>query len=76
MTTADGVCRIRATRPGGTVKVSRFILAERSVFSIILILLVVFAVLSLLLAAWTLFFQSYIYSEPIGALYWLSLIHI
>jgi hypothetical protein len=40
------------------------------VFSIILILLVVFAVLSLLLAAWTLFFQNYIYSEPIGALYW------
>jgi hypothetical protein len=40
------------------------------VFSIILILFVVFAVLSLLLAAWTLFFQAYIYSEPIGAIYW------
>jgi hypothetical protein len=40
------------------------------VLSLILILLVVFVVLSLLLAAWTLFFQGYIYSEPVGAIYW------
>jgi len=40
------------------------------VFSLVLILLVVFAVLSLLLAAWTLFFQGYIYSEPVEAIYW------
>ncbi|MHB1424258.1 MAG: hypothetical protein ACYC3I_13875 [Gemmataceae bacterium] len=39
-------------------------------FSLFLILLVVFAVLSLLLAAWTLFFQGYIYSEPVEAIYW------
>ncbi len=39
-------------------------------FSLVLILLVVFAVLSLLLAAWTLFFQGYIYSEPVEAIYW------
>ena len=38
--------------------------------SLFLILLVVFVVLSLLLAAWTLFFQSYIYSEPVEAIYW------
>jgi hypothetical protein len=35
-----------------------------------LTLFVVFAVLSLLLAAWTLFFQGYIYSEPVSAIYW------
>jgi hypothetical protein len=40
------------------------------VFSLIVILLVVFAGLSLLLAAWTLFFQGYIYSEPVEAIYW------
>ena len=39
-------------------------------FSLVLIVLVVFAVLSLLLAAWTLFFQGYIYSEPVEAIYW------
>lgn len=39
-------------------------------FSLVLILLVVFAVLSLVLAAWTLFFQGYIYSEPAEAIYW------
>lgn len=38
--------------------------------NLVLILLVVFVVLGLLLAAWTLFFQSYIYSEPISAIYW------
>ncbi len=38
--------------------------------SLVLIVLVVFAVLSLLLAAWTLFFQGYIYSEPVEAIYW------
>lgn len=38
--------------------------------SLVLIVLVVFAVLSLLLAAWTLFFQGYIYSEPAEAIYW------
>lgn len=39
-------------------------------FSLLLTLLVVFAVLSLLLAAWTLFFQGYIYNEPVEAIYW------
>ena len=38
--------------------------------SLILILLVVWLVLSGLLAAWTLWFQGYIYSEPAGELYW------
>ncbi|HZV07991.1 MAG TPA: hypothetical protein VE999_23105 [Gemmataceae bacterium] len=38
--------------------------------SLVLIVLVVFVVLSLLLAAWTLFFQGYIYSEPAEAIYW------
>jgi hypothetical protein len=37
---------------------------------LVLTLLVVFVVLSLLLAAWTLFFQGYIYSEPVEAIYW------
>jgi hypothetical protein len=45
-------------------------IAEDFVSSLILILLVVFVVLSLLLAAWTLFFQGYIYSEPAEAIYW------
>ena len=49
---------------------TEFILAEWRVLSLILILLVVFVVLSLLLAAWTLFFQGYIYSEPVSAIYW------
>jgi hypothetical protein len=40
------------------------------VLSLFLILLVVFVVLSLLLAAWTLFFQGYIYNEPVSAIYW------
>jgi hypothetical protein len=40
------------------------------VLSLVLIVLVVFVVLSLLLAAWTLFFQGYIYSEPAEAIYW------
>ncbi len=40
------------------------------VLSILLVLFVVFVVLALLLAAWTLFFQSYIYSEPVEAIYW------
>ena len=39
-------------------------------FTLVLIVFVVFAVLSLLLAAWTLFFQGYIYSEPVAAIYW------
>lgn len=38
--------------------------------SLILIVLVVWVALSLLLAAWTLFFQGYIYSEPVQAIYW------
>ncbi len=38
--------------------------------TLVAIVLVVFAVLSLLLAAWTLFFQGYIYSEPAEAIYW------
>jgi len=40
------------------------------VLSLILILLVVWLLLGLLLAAWTLFFQGYIYSEPVSAIYW------
>jgi hypothetical protein len=40
------------------------------VSSLVAIFLVVFVVLSLLLAAWTLFFQAYIYSEPVEAIYW------
>lgn len=38
--------------------------------SLVAIFLVVFVVLSLLLAAWTLFFQGYIYTEPVEAIYW------
>lgn len=38
--------------------------------SLVLIVVVVLVVLSLLLAAWTLFFQSYIYNEPVEAIYW------
>ncbi len=38
--------------------------------SLILIVLVVWVLLGLLLAAWTLFFQGYIYSEPVSAIYW------
>jgi hypothetical protein len=38
--------------------------------SLVAIFVVVFVVLSLLLAAWTLFFQAYIYSEPVEAIYW------
>jgi len=40
------------------------------VLSLILIMLVVWLLLGLLLAAWTLFFQGYIYSEPVSAIYW------
>jgi hypothetical protein len=46
------------------------LVAEWCVPTLIAILLVVFVVLSLLLAAWTLFFQGYIYSEPVEAIYW------
>jgi hypothetical protein len=46
------------------------LLAEGFVGTLVLIVLVVFAVLSLLLAAWTTFFQGYIYSEPVEAIYW------
>lgn len=40
------------------------------VLSLFLMMLVVFVVLSLLLAAWTMFFQGYIYNEPAEAIYW------
>jgi hypothetical protein len=40
------------------------------VLSLILTLFVVWFVLALLLAAWTLFFQGYIYSEPVAAIHW------
>jgi hypothetical protein len=40
------------------------------VLSLILVLVVVWAVLSLVLAAWTLWFQGYIYSEPVEQIYW------
>jgi hypothetical protein len=43
---------------------------EWRVGSLIVIVLVVWVGLSLLLAAWTLFFQGYIYSEPVSAIYW------
>lgn len=39
-------------------------------FNLVVVLLVVFAVLSLLLAAWTMFFQGYIYSEPGEGIAW------
>jgi hypothetical protein len=45
-------------------------LGELRVLSLILIVLVVWVVLTVLLAAWTLFFQGYIYSEPAGAIFW------
>lgn len=38
--------------------------------SLILIVLLVWFVLAVLLAAWTLWFQGYIYSEPVEAIYW------
>ena len=37
---------------------------------LILVLLVVWFVLTVVLAAWTLWFQGYIYSEPVGEIYW------
>jgi hypothetical protein len=37
---------------------------------IVLIVLVVWIVLSVLLSAWSLWFQSYIYSEPLSQVYW------
>jgi hypothetical protein len=40
------------------------------VFSLVLVLLLVWFVLSVILAAWTLFFQGYIYSEPVPDLWW------
>jgi hypothetical protein len=40
------------------------------VLSLILVLVVVWVVLSLVLAAWTLWFQAYIYSEPVEQIYW------
>lgn len=43
---------------------------ESRVLSLILILLVLWAALTVLLAAWTLFFQGYLYSEPASTIYW------
>jgi hypothetical protein len=40
------------------------------VLILVLLLLLTCFVLSTLLAAWTLWFQSYIYSEPAGEMYW------
>jgi hypothetical protein len=40
------------------------------VLSLILVLLLVWFVLTVLLAAWTLWFQGYIYSQPVGEMYW------
>lgn len=60
---------IREQAKGATLSPQR-LLSEDFVLSLVLIVLVVFAVLSLLLAAWTLFFQGYIYSEPVEAIYW------
>ena len=39
-------------------------------FHLVLILLAVWVVLMLVLAAWTLFFQGYLYTEPVTDLYW------
>ncbi len=39
-------------------------------FSLVLIVLLVWFVLSVILAAWTLFFQGYIYSEPVPDVWW------
>src|SRR4051812_20944743 len=43
---------------------------ETSVLSLILILLLLWFVLIVMLAAWSLFFQGYIYSEPSAEMYW------
>jgi hypothetical protein len=40
------------------------------VLILVVLLLLTWFVLSVLLAAWTLWFQSYIYSEPTGEMYW------
>ncbi len=40
------------------------------VFGLVLVLLLVWFVLSVVLLAWTLFFQGYIYSEPADDLWW------
>jgi hypothetical protein len=40
------------------------------VLTLILVLLLVWFVLTVVLAAWTLWFQGYIYSEPVGEIYW------
>jgi hypothetical protein len=40
------------------------------VLNLVLVLLLVWFVLTVLLAAWTLWFQAYIYSEPVGAIWW------
>jgi hypothetical protein len=40
------------------------------VLGLLLTLLVAWVVLTLLLAAWTLWFQGYIYNEPAGEMYW------
>jgi hypothetical protein len=44
--------------------------AESPVLGFVLVLLVVWVVLMVLLSAWTLWFQAYIYSEPVGEIYW------
>jgi hypothetical protein len=40
------------------------------VLSLVLVVLLVWFVASVLLAAWTLWFQGYIYTEPVGDLWW------
>jgi hypothetical protein len=40
------------------------------VLSLVLVLLLVWFVLTVALAAWTLWFQGYIYSEPVGDIWW------
>ena len=66
----DGTGRTRTARPPEAAEIPGGIPAEWRVLSLILIVLVVWIGLSLLLAAWTLFFQGYIYSEPVKDIYW------
>lgn len=52
------------------VEVGSSIHGESRVLNLILSLLLIWFVLVVLLAAWTLWFQAYIYSQPVEAIYW------
>src|SRR5581483_981803 len=45
-------------------------LQEACVLSLLLVLLVLWLVLVIALAAWTIWFSGYLYSEPTGEIYW------